>query len=149
MKKFIYTEDDLLKFLLGQIKAIQVNAKESDKDEIVSATIIYKNGGETDCRLPRNLIRYLLNRLNGSFHKQDSLIVDDKDSFLRVEEENNDLSEKYLDANVNNCQCHIKEPDWKARCIETEHENWILNRKIEALEYLIYNCIPKDDRRTR
>lgn len=41
----------------------------------------------------------------------------------------------------------LKEPDWKVRCIELEHEKWILQRKVEALEYLIYNCIPKDDRR--
>lgn len=32
-------------------------------------------------------------------------------------------------------------------CIEKDHEITLLKRKVEALEYLIYNCIPKDDRR--
>ena len=148
MKKYKeYTDDDLLKFLLNQIKIIQVDAREDDTDKIVSATIFYKNGGETDCKLPRKLIDYLLDRLDGLFHKHARHITDDKDSFLWFEEENKVLSDKYSDANKNNCQCDIKEPDWKAKCIETEHENWILQRKIEALEYLIYNCIPKDDRK--
>lgn len=31
--------------------------------------------------------------------------------------------------------------------IEKDHEISLLKRKVEALEYLIYNCIPKDDRR--
>lgn len=30
---------------------------------------------------------------------------------------------------------------------EKDHEVWKLKRTVEALEYLIYNCIPKDDRR--
>lgn len=142
-----YTDDDLLKFLLRQIKAIGVDAKEFDTDEIVDATIIYKNRSETASRLPRNFIDYLLDRMNGLCPKQDGRTIDGKDSFLRIEKENNGLSDKCSDTNVNNCQCDMKEPDWKAKCVETEHENWILRRKVEALEYLIYNCIPKDDRR--
>lgn len=35
----------------------------------------------------------------------------------------------------------------KKECIEKDHEIFLLKRKVEALEYLIYNCIPKDDRR--
>lgn len=147
MKKFIYTDDDLLKFLLRQIKVIDVHAEESDKAKIVSTTIIYKNGGETDCKLPRELIDYLSDRIKDLFPKQDMRITDDKDSFLCFEEGDKVLLDECSDANVNNCQCDMEEPDWKARCIETEHENWILQRKVEALEYLIYNCIPKDDRR--
>ena len=148
MKKYKeYTDDDLLKFLLNQIKVIQVDAEESDKTKIVSATIIYKNGGETDCKLPRKLIDYLSDRIKDLFPKQDMRITDDKDSFLCFEEGDKVLLDECSDANENNCQCDIKEPDWKAKCIETEHENWILQRKVEALEYLIYNCIPKDDRR--
>lgn len=147
MKKFIYTDDDLLKFLLRQIKVIDVDAEESDKAKIVSATIIYKNGGETDCKLPRKLIDYLSDRIKDLFPKQDMRITDDKDSFLCFEEDDKVLLDECSDANVNNCRCDMEEPDWKARCIETEHENWILQRKVEALEYLIYNCIPKDDRR--
>ena len=37
--------------------------------------------------------------------------------------------------------------DLKTECIEKDHEITLLKRKVEALEYLIYNCIPKDDRR--
>ena len=37
--------------------------------------------------------------------------------------------------------------DLKKECIEKDHEIFLLKRKVEALEYLIYNCIPKDDRR--
>ena len=35
----------------------------------------------------------------------------------------------------------------KKECIEKDHEIYKLRRTVEALEYLIYNCIPKDDRR--
>lgn len=35
----------------------------------------------------------------------------------------------------------------KTECIEKDHEIYKLRRTVEALEYLIYNCIPKDDRR--
>lgn len=37
--------------------------------------------------------------------------------------------------------------DLKKECIEKDHEIFLLKRKVEALEYLIYNCIPKADRR--
>lgn len=37
--------------------------------------------------------------------------------------------------------------DLKTECIEKDHEIYKLRRTVEALEYLIYNCIPKDDRR--
>ena len=169
MKKFIYTDDDLLKFLLEQIKFIDVHADESDTNKIVSTTIIYKNGSETDCKLPRNLIDYLSDRINDLFHKQDRDIIDDKDSFLRIEGENNDFPDKCSDANdnedVNDSECQdscadsmccdcveatysSKEYyDLKKECIEKDHEIFLLKRKVEALEYLIYNCIPKDDRR--
>lgn len=73
-----YTDDDLLKFLLRQIKAIGVDAKEFDTDEIVDATIIYKNRSETDCRLPRKLIDYLSDRINDLFYKHDRLIIDEQ-----------------------------------------------------------------------
>lgn len=32
-------------------------------------------------------------------------------------------------------------------CIEKDHEIFLLKRTVEALEYALYNCIPKDDRR--
>lgn len=35
----------------------------------------------------------------------------------------------------------------KKEIVEKDHEIWKLKRTVEALEYLIYNCIPKDDRR--
>lgn len=245
MKKFIYTDDDLLKFLLGQIKFIDVDAEESDTDKVVSATIIYKNGGETDCRLPRNLIDYLSDRIHDLFEK-DERITDDKDSFLCFDKPISALSDKCSDAelkedqfmkkckeytdtelleklltklnystitselkdevdfiinesfykgvekefvgalqkkinelrkkatdcsdandnedvNDDECQdacadsmcCDYAERTYsskeyyelKKECVEKDHEIWKLKRTVEALEYLIYNCIPKDDRR--
>ena len=171
MKKFIYTDDDLLRFLLKQIKTIQIDAKESDKDKIVSATIIYKNGGKTDYRLPRQFIDYLMDRLNGLFHKRTRDITDDKDSFLWFEEENNDLPDKCSDVDDNGdvnddkcpdpdacadsmcCDCAERTYSFKEyydlmeESLKKDHEIWKLKRTVEALEYLIYNCIPKDDRR--
>lgn len=167
MKKFIYTDDDLLKFLLRQIKFIDVDAEESSTDEIVSATIIYKNGGETDCRLPRKLIDYLSDRIHGLF-KKDEPIATDTYSSLRFKEENMAPSNKCSDANGNKdvkddeCQdscadsiCCDAEQTYSSKeyyylmeaFIEKDHEITLLKRKVEALEYLIYNCIPKDDRR--
>lgn len=91
--------DELLRFLLRQIKAIDVDVKESDKDKIVSATIIYKNGSETDCKLPRKLLDYLIDRLNGLFHKHDRQIINGKDCFLWFEEENINMR-KYTDTEL-------------------------------------------------
>ena len=168
MKKFIYTDDDLLKFLLGQIKVIQVDAEESSTTKIVSATIIYKNGSEIDCKLPRKLIDYLMDRLNGLFHKRARDITPEKDTFVWLDEENNDLSDKCSDANDNEdandgecqdscadsmcgeCEATYSSKEYhelKKECVEKDHEIFLLKRKVEALEYLIYNYIPKDDRR--
>lgn len=169
MKKFIYTDDDLLKFLLGQIKAIQVDAEESSIAKIVSATIIYKNGSETDCKLPRKLIDYLMDRLNGLFHKRARDITPEKDTFVWLDEENSDLSDKCSDANDNEgandgeCQdscansacCDCAERTYSSKeyydlmkeSLKKDHEIILLKRKVEALEYLIYACIPPDDRR--
>lgn len=238
MKKFIYTDDDLLKFLLRQIKFIDVHAEELSTDEIVSATIIYRNGGETDCRLPRKLIDYLSDRIHDLFEK-DERITDDKDSFLCFDKPISVLSDRYSDTNAEknvkkytdiellekvlpmlrysidnygdkdndivdikilesndsyavnksfvvalqnrinelakktrveatniivdkdeNIGCNNRWGDCaeqtysskeyyelKKECIEKDHEIFLLKRKVEALEYLIYNCIPKDDRR--
>lgn len=37
--------------------------------------------------------------------------------------------------------------DLKTECMKKDHEINKLRKTVEALEYLIYNCIPKDDRR--
>lgn len=157
MKKFIYTDDDLLKFLLSQIKTIDVDVKESDTDEIVSTTIFYKNGSKTDYKLPRKLIDYLSDRVNGLFHKPDTRIIYDKDLFSRFEEENiNELAKNNEDDCCQDACIDCKEQTYsskeyyelKKEVIEKDHEIFLLKRKVEALEYLIYNCIPKDDRRT-
>lgn len=247
MKKFIYTDDDLLKFFCRQIKAIDVDAKESDKDKIVSATIIYKNGSETDCKLPRKLIDYLIDRVNGLFKTEevnysmkkytDTELLEkvlpmlrysidnygDKDndivgikilesnysyavnkSFVvalqnrvnelakktRVEATNTIVGETIVGEDKYMCEdavcedteriekCNDEDKDigccpsediehtnrrWgdceertysskeyyelRGELSEKDHEIWKLKRTIEALEYLIYNCIPKDDRR--
>ena len=167
MKKFIYTDDDLVEFLLRQIKAIDIDAKESGTNKIVSATIIYKNGSETDCKLPRNFIDYLLDRIHDLL-KKDEHIATDIYSSLRFKEENMAPSNKCSDANGNEdvndseCQdscadsiCCDAEQTYSSKeyyylmeaFIEKDHEITLLKRKVEALEYLIYNCIPKDDRR--
>ena len=171
MKKFIYTDDDLLKFLLGQIKTMQVDAEESSTAKIVSATIIYKNGSETNCKLLRKLIDYLMDRLNGLFHKRARDITSEKDTFVWLDEENNVLSDKCSDANDDDnevmkdeeCQdscadstcCDCAEQTYSSReyyelvkeGLKKDHEIILLKRKVEALEYLIYACIPPDDRR--
>ena len=59
--KYTYTDDDLLELLLRQIKTIVVDTKDVD-EKVVSTTIVYTNGGETDCELPKNLLDYLINR---------------------------------------------------------------------------------------
>ena len=59
--KYTYTDDDLLELLLRQIETIVVATKDVD-EKVVSTTIVYTNGGETDCELPKNLLDYLINR---------------------------------------------------------------------------------------
>lgn len=63
--KCTYTDDDLLELLLRQIKTIVVDTTDVD-EKVVSAVIVYENGGETDCRLPRDLVDYLTNRFHAT-----------------------------------------------------------------------------------
>lgn len=56
-----------------------------------------------------------------------------------------------ISVNYGNCeeQTYSSEEyyDLKTECIKKDHEINRLRKTVEALEYLIYNCIPKDDRR--
>ena len=89
MAKYTYTDDDLLELLLRQIKTIVVDTTDVDAKD-VSATIIYKNGGETDCRLPRDLVDYLTDRFHG-FGKR-------KEARMRKAKDDNELMFIYSDA---------------------------------------------------
>lgn len=85
-------DDDLLEFLLRQIKTITIDAIDTiDVDAtVVSATIIYKNGGETDCRLPIDLFDYLTDRLHAFGKKEEAR--------MRKATDDNELMFIYSDA---------------------------------------------------
>lgn len=82
-------DDDLLEFLLRQINVITIDNVDVDAKD-VSATIVYKNGGETDCRLPIDLFDYLTNRLH-VFGKR-------KEAKMRKATDDNELMFIYSDA---------------------------------------------------
>lgn len=71
---------------------------------------------------------------------------------VRVTDTNtDDSSSSEIYENYGDCEEQIYSSkeyyDLKTECIEKDHEIYKLRRTVEALEYLIYNCIPKDDRR--
>lgn len=93
------------------------------------------------------------------------LLTEQKEVSDKISEEDIDCSDANSNEDVNDgeCQdacadsmcCDCAEQTYSSReyhelkkeCIEKDHEIFLLKRKVEALEYLIYNCIPKDDRR--
>lgn len=89
MEKYTYTDDDLLELLLRQIKTISVDTTDVD-EKVVSATIVYKNRGETDCMIPRDLFDYLTNRLH--------VLGKRKEAGMRKATDDNELMFIYSDA---------------------------------------------------
>lgn len=80
------------------------------------------------------------------------------DETRRVEKQDEDMCGDAEDKDIgctNHCCGDCAEATYSSReyyelkkeIVEKDHEIWKLKRTIEALEYLIYNCIPKDDRR--
>ena len=139
MKK--YTDIELLEKVLPMVRYSIDNHGDRDND-IVDIKILESNNSYA---VNKSFVVALQNRINEIAKKtavEATNVIVDKDENIGYNIPNEDACN-----DRNTRECDMKEPDWKVRCIETEHENWILQRKVEALEYLIYNCIPKDDRR--
>ena len=142
MKK--YTDTELLEKLLPMLRYSIDNYGDTDND-IIDIKVLESNNRYA---VNKSFVVALQNRIN-EIAKKTSVEATNTIVGEVCEDEDigYDIPSEDACNNRNTRKCAMKEPDWKARCIETEHENWILQRKVEALEYLIYNCIPKDDRR--
>ena len=92
------------------------------------------------------------------------LLTEQKGMSDNISEEDTDCSDANGNEDVNDSECQDScadsiccdaEQTYSSKeyyylmeaFIEKDHEITLLKRKVEALEYLIYNCIPKDDRR--
>lgn len=233
MKKYKeYVDDDLLKFLLEQIKYIDVHVEEDSTDKIVSSTndrLIIDEQLKEKNRMKKytdtELLEKLFPKLNYStitseLKDEVDIIVNEsfykdveKDFAVALQNRINELRKKVrveatniaVDKAEDMCgdvvcedtecieKCNAEDKDneccpsedacedtdmkrisideegvehtnrrWgdctertyssreyyelKKEIVEKDHEIWKLKRTVEALEYLIYACIPPDDR---
>ena len=136
-----YTDTELLNVLLPMLRFYTKTYK--DHPDLVEFQILTG----PMCYSRKDFITALQNRIN-ELAKMANARVTDTDA------DDSSSSEICEDTCVDydNCDCEAtyssKEYyDLKTECIEKDHEIYKLRRTVEALEYLIYNCIPKDDRR--
>ena len=136
MKK--YTDIELLEKVLPMVR-YSVNFGDKDND-IVDIKILESINSYA---VNKSFVVALQNRINELAKKtrvEATNIIFDKDENIGC---NNDCCGECEEAAYLSKEYH----DLKTECIEKDHEIYKLRRTVEALEYLIYNCIPKDDRR--
>ena len=136
MKK--YTDIELLEKVLPMVR-YSVNFGDKDND-IVDIKILESINNYA---VNKSFVVALQNRINELAKKtrvEATNVIFDKDGNIEC---NNDCCDDCEEATYSSKEYH----DLKKECIEKDHEIYKLRRTVEALEYLIYNCIPKDDRR--
>lgn len=153
MKK--YTDIELLEKVLPMVRYSINNYGDKDND-IVDIKILESNNSYA---VNKSFVVALQNRMNELAKKtrvEATNIIVDEDTACSDANGNKDV-------NSDECQYSCAGSRWgdceeatyssreyhelKKECIEKDHDIFLLKRKVEALEYLIYNCIPKDDRR--
>ena len=141
-----YTDTGLLNIVLPMLHFYTKTYK--DDPDLVEFQIL--KGPICYCR--KEFITALQKRINELTKMANARVTDtnaDDSSSSEIYENYDD----YEDTCVNYGDCEeqtysSKEYyELKTECIEKDHEIYKLRRTVEALEYLIYNCIPKDDRR--
>ena len=75
------------------------------------------------------------------------LLTGQKEVSDKISEEEIECNNPRCDDCVEGTYSSIDYYELKKECIEKDHKITLLRRKVEALEYLIYACIPPDDRR--
>lgn len=135
-----YTDTELLNVLLPMLHFYTKTYK--DCPDLVEFQILRG----PICYGKKDFIAALQNRINELTKMADVRVTD-------TNADDSSSSEICEDTCVNYGDCEeqtysSKEYyELKTECIEKDHEIYKLKRTVEALEYLIYNCIPKDDRR--
>ena len=136
MKK--YTDIELLEKVLPMLRYSINNYGDKDND-IVDIKILESINSYA---VNKSFVVALQNRINELAKKtrvEATNIIFDKDENIGCNNRWDDCEE----ATYSSREYY----DLKKECIEKDHDIFLLKRKVEALEYLIYNCIPKDDRR--
>ena len=131
MKK--YTDTELLETLLPMLYY-------SISTSTIGDTVDFEILERTFCGIQKDFVVALQDRINELAKKarvEATNIVVDKDEDIGCT--NRDCAERTYSSKE--YYSLMKE------CIEKDHEIFLLKRKVEALEYLIYACIPPDDRR--
>lgn len=153
MKK--YTDTELLEKLLSMLRYSIDNYGDTDND-IIDIRVLESHNRYA---VNKSFVVALQNRINEIAKKtrvEATNIIVDEDTACSDANGNEDV-------NGDECQDSCAGSRWgncaertysskeyhelKKECIKKDHEIFLLQRKVEALEYLIYNCIPKDDRR--
>lgn len=135
-----YTDTELLNVVLPMLHFYTKTYK--DDPDLVEFQIL--KGPICYCR--REFITALQKRINELAKMANARVTD-------TNADDSSSSEICEDIGVDCCDCEEatyssrEYHELKKECIEKDHEIYKLRRTVEALEYLIYNCIPKDDRR--
>lgn len=153
MKK--YTDIELLEKVLPMLRYSIDNYGDKDND-IVNIKILESINSYA---VNKSFVVALQNRINELAKKtrvEATNIIVDEDTACSDANGNKDINgDEYQDSWVGSRWGDCAERTYSSReyqelkkeCIEKDHDIFLLKRKVEALEYLIYNCIPKDDRR--
>ena len=146
-----YTDTGLLNILLPMLHFY--TKTDRDHPDIVEFQIL--KGPICYCR--KEFITAVQKKINELTKMADVRVTDtntddSSSSEIRVTDTNtDDSSSSEIYENYGDCEEQTYSSkeyyDLKTECIEKDHEIYKLRRTVEALEYLIYNCIPKDDRR--
>ena len=131
-----YTDTELLNVLLPMLRFYTKTYK--DHPDLVEFQILTG----PMCYSRKDFITALQNRINKLAKMADVRVTDtntDDSSSSEIYENYGDCEEQAYSSK--------EYYDLKTECIEKDHEIYKLRRTVEALEYLIYNCIPKDYRR--
>ena len=153
MKK--YTDTELLNVLLPMLNF------STNIYEVHSNPVKFQILRGPSCSSERDFIIALQNRIDEITKMADVRVTDqgadDCEETEDIDSNDNEVmkDEECQDNDADSMCCDCVEAtysskeyyDLKKECIEKDHEIWKLKRTVEALEYLIYNCIPKDDRR--
>ena len=143
MKKYKeYTDAELLEKLLTKLNYSTITSELKDEIDFIINESFYKG-------VDKEFVHVLQKKINELRKKDEDIDCSDANG-------NKDVNgDECQDSCANSMCCDCAEQTYSSKeyydlmkeSLKKDHEITLLKRKVEALEYLIYACIPPDDRR--
>lgn len=154
MKK--YTDTELLEKLFPKLNYSTITSELKDEVDIIVNESFYKDVEKDFAVALQNRINELRKKVrveatNIAVDKAEDMCEDaceDTDmKCISIDEEGVEHTNRRWGDCTERTYSSREYYELKKEIVEKDHEIWKLKRTVEALEYLIYNYIPKDDRR--